>query len=70
MADSKAVGTFTREHPATGKKQERIAYTPAEAVNLRADGWAESKTSKTGSGGASGGSRSSSAGTTSSGTTQ
>lgn len=38
------IGTFTRNHPRTGDKQERTAYTPAEAVQLVADGWVEKPT--------------------------
>lgn len=45
MADVKPLATFTRQHPETGETQTREAYSPAEVVNLTADGWAE-KTSK------------------------
>lgn len=39
MTDMKPI-TFTRKDDA-GKDRTRIAYTPAEAVKLRFDGWIE-----------------------------
>jgi len=54
------IGTFTRTHPTRGTKQTREAYSPAEAVQLRADGWAEktTKSSSSSSSSSSGGSSS------------
>ncbi|MER7331663.1 MULTISPECIES: hypothetical protein [unclassified Micromonospora] len=60
MAVSEPIATFTRNHPTTGRKQERVAYTPDEVVNLRADGWVEKTTRGSSGGTGSSGSRSSS----------
>ncbi|MER7167030.1 hypothetical protein ABT336_13310 [Micromonospora sp. NPDC000207] len=35
------IATFTRNHPVSGEKQTRLAYSPDERVHLRADGWLE-----------------------------
>lgn len=42
----KPLATFVRKHPETGKTQERVAYSPAEAVKFRFDGWTEQTADK------------------------
>lgn len=46
MAAATPIATFERTHPVTGRKQQRDAYTPAERVNLLADGWVEKPAAK------------------------
>lgn len=49
MPASDPIATFTRQHPVTGQKQERAAYSADERVQLKADGWLE-KPAKSSSG--------------------
>ncbi|MFG1872153.1 hypothetical protein [Micromonospora arborensis] len=47
MAKSTDYGLFTKAHPETGKEMRRAAGSPAEAVRLKFDGWAEQAPQKT-----------------------